>query len=143
MTLSFRRTNTRVIAFTPTFTAEGTPPTGVTYGTVAGDYELVASKTAFIRFLIILTSKGTGGVGNINIGGFPFTFDSVSAALGGSILNTVDFSTGYTSVQWLVNGGSSILRLFEIGDNVASQALAWSAAGNTSVFRGAGLVHLA
>lgn len=143
MTLSFRRTVSKVVSWTPTFTAEGTPPTGVTYTTQSADYEFLTSKTALIRFFILLSSKGSGGVGNVNIAGFPFTFDAISAAFGGVVLNTVDFSSGYTSAQWLVNGSSSILRLFEIGDNVAAQAVAWGAAGNSSVFRGTGLVHIA
>jgi hypothetical protein len=59
-------------SWTPTFTTNGTAPTGVTYEIRQGRYTKIG-RTVYIRMTIRLSSKGTGGTGDIMITGAPFS----------------------------------------------------------------------
>jgi hypothetical protein len=57
--------------WTPALSAAGTPPTGVTYSTQDGTYTKFG-RLVFVTWRMTLTSKGAGGVGQVQITGLPF-----------------------------------------------------------------------
>lgn len=116
--------------WTPVFSA-ATPPTGVTYSTQTG-YYLVHGTMVFIRFRMILTSKGAGGAGDIIITGLPLVSANDVLTPLGTIVGAMNFSAGYTQAEAYINANAQTIRLREIGDNVAHQDLSWAAAANTS-----------
>jgi hypothetical protein len=63
--------------WTPVFTAATTPPTGVTYSGQVGRYTKIG-KSVTVWGSVILSSKGTGGVGEVRITGLPFTSENIS-----------------------------------------------------------------
>ena len=58
--------------YTPTFSALGTPPTSVTYTTQTASYTKIG-RLVFAQWRVTLSSKGTGGVGQVAIGALPFS----------------------------------------------------------------------
>ena len=69
--------------WTPGFSAETTPPTGITYSLQDGRYVKVG-KIVTASFDVLVASPGSGGNGIVMLTGFPFTngFTSASGLLG-------------------------------------------------------------
>jgi hypothetical protein len=112
--------------WTPTLSAATTPPTGVTYSNQTGlSYRL--GNLVYIRCHLILTSAGTGGVGQAQINGLPYPVVS-------SFTVCMPFNTGTTltagRIMQLLSVGSS-LKFYEVG-NTGSIAVAIGAIGGTS-----------
>lgn len=124
-------------SFTPTFTA-ATAPTGVAYSVQSG-YYLKVGNTVFFALAIVLTSKGTGGSGNIFIGGLPFTSLAATSATSpwtnSARISNVTLDTGYTQFVSLVQSNNNRCNMVEMGSGVAALNLQWSAASNTSSFQ--------
>lgn len=122
--------------FTPAFTAATTPPTGVTYAIQSGDY-VKWGRLVWVSLSIFLTSKGSGGVGAINLTGLPFIVATghQPMVLPASFHN-VDFDAGFTFAQCVFQAGTTQCTMIEMGDNIAQQGLAWANATNTSLWRG-------
>lgn len=118
--------------FNPVFTA-ATPPTSVTYGTQHGSYRKIGS-VVFVKIRIVLTSKGSGGVGAVQLTGLPFTSAAVPCALSMSDWDNINLSTGYTHAGASVGASGTAVNINENGDNVAGQAVTWANCANNSAF---------
>lgn len=124
--------------FTPVFTASTVAPTGVTYSVQVGTYTKMG-RMVFFDFQITLTSKGTLGVGNINITGLPYTLPGGAANKGiVTSFSNIALSAGYTYAQCNVANGTSQMVVGKYGDGLAQANLQWADATDTTVIRGNG-----
>ena len=131
--------------FTPTFSAASTPPSSVTYagGGQQGWYTK-KGRDVSIKVQLTLTSKGSGGVGDVLIGGFPFTSEATAAtpAPFGTYCSLVNLTAGYTQVTGYLSNNSTSAHLRETGDNIADQDVTWAAIANTSNFQFGGVYNV-
>lgn len=120
--------------FTPTFTANTTPPTGVTYGSQIGNYTRIG-RVVFIRIQLILSSKGAGGVGSARIGGLPFSIlGAGAAAVMSCSVSNVDLAAGFSWLSARPQVAGTNISLPQAGDNIAEVALPWSQCNDNSEF---------
>jgi len=118
--------------FTPALSA-ATPPTGVTYGTQHGSYTKIGNAVE-IKVRVILTSKGSGGVGAISLTGLPFTSAAVACALTMSDWDLINLNTNYTHAGASVAASATSININENGDNVSGAGVTWANIANTTSF---------
>ena len=122
--------------YTPVFSSAPTPPTGVTYSVQQGAYTRIGRLVMVTTCRIVLTSKGTGGVGTISLS-LPFTaaspiavstngrFGAATLPASGSTLffitgnvamngQSSNNTTGQTDVPW-----SAVLDTFNVITSIA------------------------
>ena len=124
--------------WTPAFTTDATGPTGVTYSYRSGTYTKIGDLVYF-RCTIQLSSKGTGGTGNVLISGIPF---SPVGLTGGYAYQPIaawfypqsgdTFTSLYASIY--DSGGY----IFVANSPKATDMTAWSSFGNSSKISFAG-----
>ena len=124
--------------FTPTFTAQTTAPTGVTYSAQVGRYTRIGDVVHY-HLAVALTSKGSGGAGNAQLAGLPFTTRAGINPIGNCRLSNVAFSAGYSFVATLLQASATTMIICEQGSGVGDQNIQWSAIANNSVFVVTGL----
>lgn len=118
-------------SWTPVFTASGV--SGVAYSVQQGFYVRLAT-VVFIRMRVTLTSKGSGGSGAVSFTGLPLTSaNNIGAALS-IVADSVDFSAGYTQLTAAIAPNTASISLTQMGDNIGSAGIAWSAIANASDF---------
>jgi hypothetical protein len=124
-------------AWTPAISASTTAPTGLTYSVAAGRYVKIGN-TVFVQFGLKLTSKGTGGVGEIIISGLPFVRSSTYASFTDptSWLGAENLATAENCAKlrmWVSTSNSSLYtRLVDGGDG----GLQYGQLTDTTVFLG-------
>lgn len=119
-------------SFTPAFSALTTPPTDVTYGTCTARWVRQGSMV-YYELLMNLTSKGTGGVGNVLITGFPFTSRAGNYGAGGNLrCSLVTLPAGYTQFSPRFTLSSNTLQIAIVGSNIAQSFSTWADWANTS-----------
>lgn len=124
--------------WTPTFTALTTPPTSVTYTTQTGSYTKIGNAVIY-RFDVVLSSKGSGGVGAVLITGWPFT----EAA--GSTLVSLLPSGGFTNPSSGIgqNGnlfGTTMAVSTQV--NTGAVTVTWADVTNSYNIRGMGVYRV-
>jgi hypothetical protein len=129
--------------FTPTFETTGTQPTGVTYSQQLGYYTKIGD-LLFYAIRVVLTNAGSGGTGNVRIGGLPFVVASILAVHAGvlNIANTI-IAAGYSAPYAGPNSGASNIAAALSGSGLAGGNVAWSDATNSSIFRLSGFYKVA
>lgn len=117
--------------FVPVFTAT-TPPTGVTYTTQLASYTKLG-RLVFVSVYLNLSSKGTGGVGDVIITGLPFTAlnNGIATALA-TFHGGVNLNAGYTQATGYTNTNSTQIKIRESGDSVVDQDITWANMADTS-----------
>lgn len=103
--------------FTPALTFSTTNPTGLVYGSQDGRYVKIGSMIQFWA-KIVLTNKGTGGVGDLQMS-LPFVARKPGAALVGQCL-AVTFPTGMEQLVGKISANSGAMKL--IGNDSAGAA---------------------
>jgi len=120
--------------WTPTLPQNGS----VTYSTQFGRYTKIGN-TVTVWFTVA-ASSWSGGSGNLNIGGLPYTTNiEGNFGFGGSLIRSVgvNLSSGYTSASLIANSTSgSHLAVYQLGDNVSTVALNYSALSTTGAISG-------
>jgi hypothetical protein len=121
--------------WTPTATAQTTPPTGVTYSSQVGNYTKLGN-VVHVWARVALTSKGSSGVGNILIGMLPFTVNDPGTPVYAGPLraNSLTFTAGYTQVVCAPVRASTNVAVIEQGSGVTDQNSVWANVANTSAF---------
>jgi len=100
--------------FTPTLTGSSSDPS-VTYTTQEGHYTKVGSTVFFaIRFS---TSAFSGGSGNLEISGLPFTSNASLDIRGGGVGLNYQFATNLNPMAWRINAGASKISLWRNNNN--------------------------
>ena len=121
--------------WTPSLSAITTAPTGVTYDATyrKGRYVKIG-RMVFVEYIMILTNKGTGGVGDSLITGLPFTHaaNDIFATYTGTVCN---LTTGRNGVFMQMNSGQNYLVAL-YGNGGTATGLPWSDLANNSDFRG-------
>jgi hypothetical protein len=104
--------------WTPTLAGSSTDPTGVSYNTQDGRYVKVAG-VVFLNGFIGFTTY-SGGSGNIEITGLPFSVPSGDDrwSLGSTTPENITFSAGYTYMTMRARAGTSALEPIQAGSNV-------------------------
>jgi hypothetical protein len=125
--------------WTPVFTASTTPPTGVNYGTQSGSWIRKGNEVT-VWFSIILSSKGTGGVGNILITGLPFTANNNVANATGALLTSVATGAGQVGIAQITPNTTRVT--INQSGNGSNSNIAWSSAVDTDVFRATITYHI-
>lgn len=106
--------------------------TGITYATQEGSY-IIVGDVIFIKFHIVLTSKGTD-VGNADITNIPFTTSTDSTPSTVQIrTDAATTSSNRTQFYGQWNANTTFVRLVNIGSNVNSNMNASNFANDTEV----------
>lgn len=114
---------------TISFTAVGTPPTGVTYTSQTLTYTKIGREVC-MRGRLILSNKGSGGVGQVEITGLPFSLP------GNQIVNC----RGYGAVTLPSSGvgmyGTTSTTVMDMSTetNAGSAGITWADVNNTFSF---------
>lgn len=125
--------------FTPTAGTDATAPSGVTYALNEGWFTKIGNVVNF-ACVVQLSSKGSGGTGNVRILGLPYASGINAGTFGLSVrIGGVALDTGYTQFGGGVGALSALLTITEHGSNVASLAVPWANVSNTSVFVASGM----
>jgi hypothetical protein len=126
--------------WTPTVTATGI--SGVTYARQIGWYTKIGNAVS-VMFTADLSSKGTGGSGQIAVSGLPFTPGTYGANLltdYSILVDNLDAARYQCHIQILQSDTS--MGLIASGSTTGSHTgLTWAQIGNSSVFR-CGLTYL-
>lgn len=109
-------------SWTPTITA-ATPPTSQVYAAQTGGYVRVGSLV--VAWFYMDATSFSGGSGDLYIGGLPLAASNQNHAGGGTLsrAQNLNLSTNYTWATLEPLANTQNIRVFEHGDNVASQAL--------------------
>jgi hypothetical protein len=120
--------------FTPTFTAS-TAPTSVTYSTQVGIYQKIGNKV-FIEISLTLTSKGSGGSGNVTISNLPFAANNVTGYFPnfGCLIDSLNSDCQQVSIQISPNE-AAVIGIKNGGKSGSHAGLQWSDVTNSTVFR--------
>jgi hypothetical protein len=109
--------------FTPTIVGSTTPGT-FTYSVNAAQYTRIGDRVMF-NGRIAVTATAVAPVGSVTINGFPFTSGANSS--NGNILGAawitspnINFTAGYTQINGIIIGATNTMRIYETGDNVAT-----------------------
>ena len=121
--------------YTPALTFSATTPGDMT-GTFIGHYQRHGRLILF-NARIILTSKGTGGSGNVRIG-IPAVAAATFSPNCGVYTSAIDFTANYTYPFCNVVAGQAYCHLQQGGDNQVSANLTWALIANTSIIDVAG-----
>lgn len=107
--------------FTPTLTGSSTNPT-VTYSIQRGRYTRVGRLVTIECY--VAWSAITGGSGNIQVAGFPYTIDSNTGASGGGAISYLDgftFTAGRPAPGLLANANTTTASVMCMGSGVSTQ----------------------
>jgi hypothetical protein len=113
--------------FTPSLQCSTTNPTGVAVSAASGSYTKVGNKVSFTCQLI-LTSKGSGGVGTCRLGGLPFA--ASGSAQGMSVaarFSNVALSTNYTYIVLTTSTAQTYFNMAQCGSSQPAISIDWSA----------------
>jgi hypothetical protein len=120
--------------WTPTLANNGT----VTYSNQFGRYTKIGNSITV--WFDVACSNYSGGSSDLRIGGLPYTTNiEGNFGFGGSLIRSigVNLSSGYTSASLIANStGGSHFTVYELGDNVSSAALNYSALATTGAISG-------
>lgn len=120
--------------WTPTLVNNGT----VTYSNQFGRYTKIGNSITV--WFDVACSNYSGGSSDLRIGGLPYTTNiEGNFGFGGSLIRSigVNLSSGYTSASLIANStGASHLGVYELGDNVSSASLNYSALATTGAISG-------
>ena len=119
-------------SFTPVFTA-ATPPSNVTYSVQHGRYQRIGN-LVYVTGNVTLTSKGTGGAGDVRIDGLPL---KLTLSGGGAVGPLATSATKTGGVDFVVYCGTSNVNYFNIaacGPSLGTSPLQWSDVANTDAF---------
>lgn len=112
--------------------AFGGASTGITYALNTGSYTRIGNTLFFIA-RVALTSKGSS-IGNATVSGLPTVAAGGDGNISFSMWHLIDLSAGSTHVGGVVTSGSSVVAMYESGDNTNLQALTDIAFANSSTF---------
>jgi hypothetical protein len=107
--------------WTPTITSSGTNPT-ISYDDQTGTYVRIGRSVTVWCKLKVATSSG--GTGNLNISGLPYTVHVDADECGGSIGLALGFSVNPTALQ--ADGNSTTVLVFANTANVAITDLSFN-----------------
>lgn len=123
----------------PTIDLSTTQPTSPVYSTRTGRWiKLVDANLVYLDWAMFVSSKGSGGVGEVRVSGLPFTSKN-SASLsqvGGLTLTTVDFPGGNSYGQTYLEANATRLRMLFSTDNGSTATATWANWSNGSGCRG-------
>lgn len=121
-------------SWTPTLVNNGT----VTYSNQFGRYTKIGNSITV--WFDVACSNYSGGSSDLRIGGLPYTTNiEGNFGFGGSLIRSigVNLSSGYTSASLIANStGGSHFTVYELGDNVSSASLNYSALATTGAISG-------
>lgn len=107
--------------FTPTLAGSTTNPT-VTYGVQRGRYTRVGRLVTIECY--VSWSAISGGSGNIQVAGFPYTIDSSTGANGGGAISYLDgftFAAGRHAPGLIANASTTAASVMCMGSGVSTQ----------------------
>ena len=118
--------------WTPVFTTDSTAPTGVSYSSRYGTYTKIGNVVSF-RCTIQLSSKGTGGTGNVIISGMPFAAAGLAGGYAYQPINAWFYpQSGDTFTNLYASLYDSASYIFVGNTPKATDMTPWSSFGNSS-----------
>jgi len=103
--------------------------TGVTSSTTNNRYTKVGNVVSIIGEMSSFTGTNSD---TLEIGGLPYAIATGYESSSSILYTTLDLDSGYTNVVGYAKAGSSRIRLYEVGDNVAYSALRGDQMGSGS-----------
>jgi hypothetical protein len=121
--------------WTPVFIAATTNPTGVTYSLQVGRYTKIG-KSVTVWGQVALTSKGTGGVGEVRITGLPFVSENVSGLFprGVGDIGDATWTASRTQITYTTVPNDTYIAIIESGSGQGLSNPTWANQNNNTSY---------
>jgi len=120
-------------SWTPVFTAASVNPTGVAYTTQVGRYTKIG-KSVTVWANLGLSSKGTGGSGEVRITGLPFASEGTGGLYprGAGDIGSATWGASKTQITFATVPSSSYVAIIESGSGQSLLNPTWANTNNNT-----------